>query len=247
MPADPTHPGQLGGEARFRADLVAYLDSLPVHELADLLGELPSSRQEPLQLGVLMVALNERLPDAYKLLPPAGQPGPYEGRRRSLRELVADRRAARTSRHAGPPPSGLAERLADRQQQADRHAERARAGTVAERRVAETLRTRATDPDPAAGRQEHGDPPAEPPDRERDRQDQDRDREPEDDFGDSRRSYRERAEHIRQTFGWTMPEPPPRATNWLPLGRKDDQEHDGPPDRSCRWSGEEGDGDREDR
>jgi hypothetical protein len=41
-----------------------------------------------------MVALNERLPDAYKLLPPAGHPGPGEGRRRSLREVVADRRAA---------------------------------------------------------------------------------------------------------------------------------------------------------
>jgi hypothetical protein len=84
MPADPIHPDQLGGEQRFRADLVAYLDSLPAHELADLLGELPSSRQEPLRLGVLMVALNERLPDAYKLLPPAGQPGPHEGRRRTM-------------------------------------------------------------------------------------------------------------------------------------------------------------------
>ena len=51
MPADPIHPDQLGGEARFRADLVAYLDSLPVNELADLLGELPGSRQQPLQLG----------------------------------------------------------------------------------------------------------------------------------------------------------------------------------------------------
>ena len=44
MPADPTQPDQLGSQARFRADLVAYLDSLPVQELADLLGELPSSR-----------------------------------------------------------------------------------------------------------------------------------------------------------------------------------------------------------
>ena len=79
MPADPIHPihpDQLDGEARFRADLVAYLDSLPVGELAELLGELPRSRQQPLQLGLLMVALNERLPDAYKLLPPAGHPGP---------------------------------------------------------------------------------------------------------------------------------------------------------------------------
>jgi hypothetical protein len=33
MPLDPTHPEQLGDAARFRADLVAYLDSLPVSEL----------------------------------------------------------------------------------------------------------------------------------------------------------------------------------------------------------------------
>jgi hypothetical protein len=37
MPADPTHPDQLGGDQRLRADLVAYLDSLPVGELAELL------------------------------------------------------------------------------------------------------------------------------------------------------------------------------------------------------------------
>jgi hypothetical protein len=89
MPADPIHPDQFHGEAWFRADLVAYLDSLPVGELAELLAELPRSRQQPLGLGVLMIALNERLPDAYELLPPAGHPGPGEGRRRSLRELVA--------------------------------------------------------------------------------------------------------------------------------------------------------------
>jgi hypothetical protein len=49
IPADPTQPDRLGGEARFRAGLVADLDSLPVHELAGLLGELPNSQQEPLQ------------------------------------------------------------------------------------------------------------------------------------------------------------------------------------------------------
>jgi hypothetical protein len=81
MPADPIHPHQLDGPARFRADLAAYLDSLPVGELAELLGELPRSRQQPLGLGVLIVALNERLPDGYKLLPPAGHPGPGEGHR----------------------------------------------------------------------------------------------------------------------------------------------------------------------
>jgi hypothetical protein len=62
MPADPIHPDQLHGDQRFRADLVAYLDSLPVNELAELLSDLPSARQQPLGLGVLMIALNERLP-----------------------------------------------------------------------------------------------------------------------------------------------------------------------------------------
>jgi hypothetical protein len=220
MPADPIHPDQLHGDQRLRADLVAFLDSLPVGELAELLSELPRSRQQPLGLGVLMIALNERLPDSYKLLPPAGHPGPGEGRRRSLREVVADRRAARTGRHPDAPASGLAGWLTDRQQQADLDAEPARAGAVGERRVAEALRTRASDPDPAAGHQESGELPAE---RARDRQEQQR--EPEADFGDSWRAYQERADDIRQTYGWTVPEPPLRAEPWLPLGR-DDQERD---------------------
>jgi hypothetical protein len=79
MPDDPIHPDQLGGEQRFRADLLAYLDSLPVNELVELLGDLPRSRQQPLGFAVLMIALNERLPDAYKLLPPAGDPRPGRG------------------------------------------------------------------------------------------------------------------------------------------------------------------------
>jgi hypothetical protein len=86
--------------------------------------------------------------------------------------VVAERRAARASRHPDAPASGLAEWLADRQRQADQQADRARAGAIGERRVAEALRARASDPDPAAGRQEPGDPPAE---RERDRQEQERD------------------------------------------------------------------------
>jgi hypothetical protein len=240
MPDNPIHPDQLHGDQRFRADLVAYLDSLPMGELAELLGELPRSRQQPLGLGVLMVALNERLPDAYKLLPPAGHPGPGEGRRRTLREVVADRRAGRTSRHPDAPASGLAEWLADRQRQADLHAERARAGAVGERRVAEALRARASEPDPAAGRQEPDGPPAEP-ERDRPDQEQERQREPELGFGESWRIYRERAEHIRQTYGWTAPEPP-GAENWLPLG-SDDRELGESPDRSRHWL----DDDREDR
>jgi hypothetical protein len=51
MPDDPIHPDQLHGEQRFRADLVAYLDRLPVGELAELLGELPSRCQQPLGLA----------------------------------------------------------------------------------------------------------------------------------------------------------------------------------------------------
>jgi hypothetical protein len=68
-----------------------------------------------------------------------------------------------------------------------------------------------------------------------------------DDFGDSWRTYRERADQIRQAYGWTVPEPSPRAEPWLPLGRGDDQEHDQPPGRPRRWQGEERDNDREDR
>ncbi len=73
MPADPLDPGEVGPEPRpegqFRADLVRYLDALPVSELGSPLSELPRTRP-----GVLMVELNERLPDADKLLPrPARQ------------------------------------------------------------------------------------------------------------------------------------------------------------------------------
>ena len=186
-----------------------------------------------------MVALNERLPDAYKLLPPAG---PGEGRRRSLREVVADRRAARAAHHTGPPPPTLGEWHAERQRLADQHTDRARGGAVGERRVAEALRAQAADRDQAAGRQEYSDPPAEPPERQREESDSQR----EEGFSDSWRTYRERADHIRQTYGWRVAEPPPRAENWLPLGR-DDQEHDQPPDRSRRWLDEERDSDREDR
>jgi hypothetical protein len=43
MPADPIDADQLDGQARFRADLVAYLDSLPVGQLAGLLGSCPAA------------------------------------------------------------------------------------------------------------------------------------------------------------------------------------------------------------
>ena len=46
MPDRPILPDPTGGEQRFRTDLLAYLDSRPVHELTDLLDELLGSRQE---------------------------------------------------------------------------------------------------------------------------------------------------------------------------------------------------------
>jgi hypothetical protein len=103
MPADPFSPGERIGpeprpEGQFRVDLVRYLDALPTSELGSLLSELP--RTDP---GVLMIELNERLPDSGKLLPPIGTPGPGEGRRRSLRERIADRRFMRNHPTAGPP------------------------------------------------------------------------------------------------------------------------------------------------
>jgi hypothetical protein len=101
MPADRLYPGEVDPEPRpegqFRADLVRYLDSLPTWELGSLLSKLPRTRP-----GVLMIELNERLPDSGKLLPFAGTPGPGEGRRRSLRESAADRRAPCNQPTAGP-------------------------------------------------------------------------------------------------------------------------------------------------
>jgi hypothetical protein len=174
MPADPIYPDQLGGQQRFRADLVAYLDSLPVGELAELLGG--AAPQPSAAAGVGRADDRAERAAARRLQAAAtGRPSrPGEGRRRSLRDLVADRRAARTSRHAGPPPSGLAEWLADRQRLADLYGDRRRAGAVAERRVAEALHALAADPDAAAGRQEH-DPRAGPPEQRRGWQGQERD------------------------------------------------------------------------
>ncbi len=41
MPDEPTHPDRLSDEARFRADLVAYLDTLFIGELGELLASCP--------------------------------------------------------------------------------------------------------------------------------------------------------------------------------------------------------------
>jgi hypothetical protein len=130
MPADPLYPAELSPEPRpegqFRADLVRYLDALPVSELGSLLNELPRTRAD-----VLLVELNQRLPDTGKLLLPAGTPAPFEGRRRSLREWAADRRAARNQPAAGPPDV------------VDRH--RWRAGIAPPRAVDPTTRGRLHD------------------------------------------------------------------------------------------------------
>jgi hypothetical protein len=62
MLADSTGPERPDGQAQFRADLAAYLNSLFLHELADLLGELP----EPTRVA-LMHELAERGPAWAKL------------------------------------------------------------------------------------------------------------------------------------------------------------------------------------
>jgi hypothetical protein len=49
-----------------------------------------------------------------------------------------------------------------------------------------------------------------------------------DDYGDSWRAYQERRDHIRDTYGWTVQEPPPRGGgNWLPLGSDDGDDYGG--------------------
>jgi hypothetical protein len=72
MPDRPTLPEPTGdqGEARFRADLAAYLNSLFLHELGKLLGELP----EPTRVA-LMQELSERDP-AWARLPRTGRSCP---------------------------------------------------------------------------------------------------------------------------------------------------------------------------
>jgi hypothetical protein len=66
-------PDQLGDAARFRADLLAYRTACPPMGW----GAARRTAQQPLgpaRFGMLMVALNEQLPDAYDVLPPAGSP-----------------------------------------------------------------------------------------------------------------------------------------------------------------------------
>ncbi|SRR6266536_1372104 len=143
MPADPLYLGEVGPEprpeGRFRADLVRYLDALPTSELGSLLNDLPRTRP-----GVLMVELNQRLPDAGKLLLLAGTPGPGEGRRRSLREWAADRRAARNQQSTVEPPD-----VVDRQ--------RWRTGVMPPRAVDSATRARLQDSVRALGEEAEAD------------------------------------------------------------------------------------------
>jgi hypothetical protein len=101
MADDLAHPDDRPDPAaRFRADLAGYLRGLPAPELADLLAGLP----DPVTID-LIAALAERGP-AYAKLPPTwpAHPDAEFMRRWSLREVVADRRAARAARRTGPPP-----------------------------------------------------------------------------------------------------------------------------------------------
>jgi hypothetical protein len=101
MADDLVHPDDRPDPAaRFRADLAGYLRGLSGPELADLLDGLP----DPVTVD-LIAELAARGP-AYARLPATwpAHPDAEFMRRRSLREVVADRRADRAARRAGPPP-----------------------------------------------------------------------------------------------------------------------------------------------
>jgi hypothetical protein len=101
MPAAPLPPADRPDAAeRFRADLAGYLCERTGPELATLLDRLPDQVKAD-----LITELAGRGP-AWLRLPPTwpGHPHADLYRRRSLREVVADRRASRAARRAGPPP-----------------------------------------------------------------------------------------------------------------------------------------------
>jgi hypothetical protein len=142
MPDRPTLPEPTDdqGAAQLRADLTAYLNSLFLHELADLLGQLP----EPTRVA-LMHELSERSP-AWARLPEDWPQLP----RRPLRDQLADRRAARQR----PTPDQLRRWRAEADRAADQLGRQRRSGAVAERRVAEACgpgRPAATPPTSASG------------------------------------------------------------------------------------------------
>jgi hypothetical protein len=114
-----------------------------------LLGELP----EPTRVA-LMQELSERDP-AWARLPEDWPQLP----RRSLREQLADRRAARRR----PPPEQLRRWRAEADRVAEQLGRQRRTGAVAERRVAEALRAWATSRDLVDRHQQREEPLAGPP------------------------------------------------------------------------------------
>jgi hypothetical protein len=88
MPPDPTYPDQLGSEARFRADLVACLDSLFLHDWPTCWGRYPSRPEWHCCTGCRSAA----------------RPGP--GRRRTGRSCRRSAAACGTWWPSGAPPAG---------------------------------------------------------------------------------------------------------------------------------------------
>jgi hypothetical protein len=95
-PADRPDPAE-----RFRADLAGYLCERSGPELATPLQRLPDQVKAD-----LIMELAERGP-SWLRLPPTwpGHPDQEFTRRRSLREVMADRRTARAARRTGPHPA----------------------------------------------------------------------------------------------------------------------------------------------
>jgi hypothetical protein len=143
MTDDLIHPDDRPDPAaRFRADLTGSLRGLPEPELADLLAGLP----DPVTVD-LIAALATRGP-AHARLPATwpGNPDTELLRRRLLREVVADRRAARAARRAGPPPgTALADWAVNRPQ-----VTRSAKDPAVERRLGEALHGHAAERDEGA-------------------------------------------------------------------------------------------------
>jgi hypothetical protein len=145
MAADLLHPDDRPDPtARFHADLAGSPRGLSGLELADLLAGLP----DPVTVD-LLAELAARGP-AYARLPDTwpGHPDAEFMRRRSLRKVVSDRRAARAAYRTGPPPNAtLADWLTNRPQ-----VSRPAKDTAVERRLGEALRGRTTERDDQAER-----------------------------------------------------------------------------------------------
>jgi hypothetical protein len=135
--SDLIHPDDRPDAAeRLRADLAGYLRERTGPELAELLNRLP----DPVKADLIGELAGHG--PAWLRLPPdwPGHPDAEHDRRRWLREVVADRRAARAARRAGAPPgAALEEWLATRP-----HGSLPAADPGRERRLGEALRGHAT-------------------------------------------------------------------------------------------------------